>query len=64
MKKYNINREAAKMPAVSSCKIYKYEYCTGEEDYLPIKAKVNQSIEQTKFTYPPLGKIFENEKKN
>ena len=32
--------------------------------YLPIKPKVNQSIEQTKFTYPPLGKIFENEKKN
>ena len=31
--------------------------------YLPVKAKVNQSIEETKFTYPPLGKIFEKKKK-
>ena len=31
--------------------------------YLPVKAKVNQSIEETKFTYPPLGKMFEKKKK-
>ena len=31
---YNINREAAKRSALSSCKIHKYEYLTGE-DILP-----------------------------
>ena len=33
---YDINREAAKMSAVSSGKIHKYEYYTGE-DILPSK---------------------------
>ena len=28
---YDINREAAKISALSSGKIYKYEYLTGEE---------------------------------
>ena len=28
---YNFNREAAKISALSSGKIYKYEYLTGEE---------------------------------
>ena len=28
---YDINREAAKIPALSSGKTYKYEYLTGEE---------------------------------
>ena len=28
---YDINREAAKISALSSCKIDKYEYLTGEE---------------------------------
>ena len=31
---YNINREAAKVPALSSGKTHKYEYLTGE-DILP-----------------------------
>ena len=31
---YNINREAAKISALSSGKIHKYEYLTGE-DILP-----------------------------
>ena len=31
---YNINREAAKIPASSSGKFHKYEYLTGE-DILP-----------------------------
>ena len=31
---YDINREAAKIPALSSGKIYKYKYLTGE-DILP-----------------------------
>ena len=32
--RYNINREAAKISALSSGKIHKYEYLTGE-DILP-----------------------------
>ena len=31
---YNINREAAKISALSTGKLYKYEYLTGE-DILP-----------------------------
>ena len=30
-KKYDINRESAKISALSSRKIYKYEYLTGKE---------------------------------
>ena len=53
---YDINRKAAKISALSSGKIDKYEYLTGEE-ILPSNQK--QIIEQAKFTYPPLGKAFE-----
>ena len=52
---YDINREAAKILALSSNKIDKYEYLTGEE-ILPSNQK--QMIEQAKFTYSPLGKAF------
>ena len=48
---YDINREAAKIPALSSGKIDKYEYLTGEE-ILPRDQK--RAIEQAKFTYSPL----------
>ena len=34
---YHINREAAKISVLSSGKIVKYEYLTGEENYLLIK---------------------------
>ena len=54
--KYDINREAAKMSALTSCKIDKYGFLTGEE-ILPSNQK--QLIEQGKFTYSPLGKNFE-----
>ena len=54
---YNINREAAKISALSSGKIHKYEYLTGE-DILPSNQK--QIIEQAKFTCSPLGKAFKN----
>ena len=54
---YDINREAAKILALSSGKIHKYEYLTGE-DILPSKQQI---IEQTKFTYSPLGKAFEKQ---
>ena len=57
---YDINREAAKISALSSSKIDKYEYLTGEE-ILP--SNQQQIIEQAKFTYPPLGKAFEKQTK-
>ena len=55
---YDINREAAKISALSSRKIHKYEYLTGE-DILP--SNQQQIIEQVKFTYSPLGKAFEKQ---
>ena len=54
----NINREAAKISALSSGKLHKYEYLTGE-DILP--STQQQIIEQTKFTYSPLGKAFDKQ---
>ena len=57
---YDINREAAKISALSSNKIGKYEYLTGEE-ILPSNQK--QIIEQAKFTYSPLGRAFEKQTK-
>ena len=55
---YDINREAAKISALSSGEIRKYEYLTGE-DILP--SNQQQIIEQAKFTYSPLGKVFEKQ---
>ena len=55
---YDINREAAKISALSSGKIHKYEYLTGE-DILP--SNQQQIIEQAKFTHSPLGKAFEKQ---
>ena len=55
---YDINREAAKISALSSNKFNKYEYLTGEE-ILPSNQK--QMIQQAKFTYSPLDKAFEKQ---
>ena len=55
---YDNNREAAKISALSSGKIYKYEYLT-DEDILP--SNQQQIIEQARFTYSPLGKAFEKQ---
>ena len=55
---YDINRETAKISALSSGKLHKYEYLTGE-DILP--SNQQQIIEQTKFTYFPLGKAFDKQ---
>ena len=57
---YDINREAGKISALSSGKVDKYEYFTGE-DIVP--SNQQQVIEQAKFTYSPLGKAFEKQKK-
>ena len=57
---YDINRKAAIISALSSNKINKYEYLTGEE-ILPSNRQ--QIIEQAKFTYSPLGKASEKQTK-
>ena len=57
---YDINREAAKISALSSDKIDKYEYLTGEE-ILP--SNQQQIIQQAKFNYSPLGKALEKQRK-
>ena len=57
---YDIHREAAKISALLSGKIDKYEYLTREE-ILP--SNQQQIIEQAKFTYSPLGKAFEKQTK-
>ena len=56
--RYDINREVAKISALSSGKIHKYEYLTGQ-DILP--SNQQQMIKQAKFTYSPLGKTFEKQ---
>ena len=55
-----INREAAKILALWSGKIHKYEYLTGE-DISP--SNQQQIIEQAKFNYSLLGKAFEKQTK-
>ena len=57
---YNINREAAKISALLSGKIDKYEYLTGEE-ILP--SNQQQIIQPAKFAYSLLGKAFEKQAK-
>ena len=55
---YGINREAAKISTFSSSKIHKYEYLTGE---CILPSNQQQIIEQSRFTYSPLGKAFEKQ---
>ena len=57
---YDINREAAKISALSSGKIDKYEYLTGEEI---LRSNQQQIIQQAKFNYSPLGKGLEKQRK-
>ena len=56
----DIDREAAKITALSSEKIDKYEYLTGEEILLSDQSRIT---EQAKFTHSPLGKDFEKQTK-
>ena len=59
MKNYNIILiEKQRKYALSSGKLHKYEYLTGE-DILP--SNQQQIIEQTKFAYSPLGKAFDKQ---
>ena len=56
--KYDINREAAKISALSSDEIHKYAYLTSE-DILP--SNQQQIMEQAKFTCSPLKKAVEKQ---
>ena len=59
MKDYNMTLiEAAKTSVLSSGKIDKYEYLTGEK-ILP--SNQQQIIQQAKFTYSPLGKALDKQ---
>ena len=50
---YELNRETAKISALSSGELEKYEYLTGEDlGYHPDVAQ------NAKFDYSPLGKVF------
>ena len=55
---YDINREAAKISALSLGKIDRYRYLAGEK-ILP--SDQSRIIEQAKFTYSPLGKAFKKQ---
>ena len=57
---YDINREAAKISALSWSKIDKYEYLTAEEI---LSSNQKQIMEQAKFTYSTLEKTFEEQMK-
>ena len=57
---YNINREEAKILALLSGRIDKYEYLAGEE-ILPSNQR--QIIEQDMFSYSSLGKAFQKQTK-
>ena len=59
--KYDINREAAKMLALSSVKIDKYDLLGGEEILPSDQVRI---IEKAKFIYLSLGKAFEENKNN
>ena len=50
---YNLDRLAAKISVLSSGELRKYEYLTGGDlEYIP------SVLEQAKFDYSPLGKVF------
>ena len=50
---YDLDRKAAKISELSSNNLDKYEYLTGKDQGLK-----PSTIEQAKFEYCPLGKIF------
>ena len=50
---YDLDRKAAKISALSSKNLDKYEYLTGEDlSYKP------NTVEQAKFDYSPMSKFF------
>ena len=57
---FDIKREAAKVSALSSRKVDKYEYLTSKE-ILPTDQRI--VMQQAKFAYFPFGKAFEKQTK-
>ena len=57
---YGINREAVEIAALSSGKIDKYPYLTGEETLFSDQSRI---IEQAKFIYYPLRKAWKKQTK-
>ena len=53
---YDLDRKAAKISALSSNSLDKYEYLTGEDSSL-----TSSTVEQAKFEYSPLVRIFAKE---
>ena len=50
---YDLNIQAAKISALSSGELEKYEYLAGEDlEYKP------NLVEKAKFEYSPLGQVF------
>ena len=64
---YDINRVAAKISALSSGKIDKYEYPTDEEMLPSTQQQIIENFtnftNNANFTYSPLGKAFEKQTK-
>ena len=58
---YDINREVAKISALSSDKIDKYEYLTGEKIF---PSNQSQMIEDAKFTIFSSGKLWKNKQRS
>ena len=56
---YDLDREVAKISALSSKELDKYEYLTGED--LGYKPGV---VERAKFEYSPLGEVLSNKTKS
>ena len=52
---YHLHRKATRISALSSNNLDKYEYLTGNDLGLKLS-----TLEQTKFEYSALGKIFNN----
>ena len=55
---YDIKTEAAKISALTSGKIDKFEYLTGEQILPSSQGKI---IEQAKFAYSPLDKAIQKQ---
>ena len=58
MKNWNILLKSAKISSLSSGKIDKYEFLTGEKILPSVQRQI---IKQAKFAYSPLGKTFEKQ---
>ena len=58
---YNLDRQTAKMPALSSRNVGKYEFLAGE-DVSPEKYLLEKAAAIKRFEYSPLGREFKKHK--